>query len=109
MKKLIGIYSQIPTFTCKVGCTGCCGPVPWAKEEWDKITDKRVATDIHCPYSGKGYCEVYADRPFVCRIFGATLDPRLKCPYGCAPKKPLTIKQTNKLSAVYFKLMKEEG
>lgn len=36
-----------------------------------------------CPYLGKHGCEVYSERPLICRLFGTT--PRLPCPNGKRP------------------------
>jgi Fe-S-cluster containining protein len=36
-----------------------------------------------CAYLGPRGCEVYADRPLICRLFGTT--PRLLCPNGQRP------------------------
>ena len=87
MKKedLDKIYPKIPAMICKHGCTDCCGPVPWSKSEWDAIGDKRVATDINCPYSISGCCDVYSQRPLICRLFGVVDDPLLACPHGLGP------------------------
>ncbi|MGQ3066141.1 MAG: YkgJ family cysteine cluster protein, partial [Sphingopyxis sp.] len=39
-----------------------------------------------CPLLGPGGCTVYADRPLVCRLFGATSGVMdLACPHGCGP------------------------
>jgi len=39
--------------------------------------------NLSCPHLGLNGCEVYAERPLICRLFGTT--PRLPCPNG---KKP---------------------
>lgn len=42
-----------------------------------------------CPLLGPGGCTVYADRPLVCRLFGATAGVMdLACPHGCGPADP---------------------
>jgi hypothetical protein len=105
LKGIQALYRQIPGFTCNPGCTDCCGPVPWAKSEWDNIGDKRKATSIDCPYSLNGVCDCYDARPFICRIFGASSDTMLACPHGCKPDLPLTKAASDELSAKYFKLM----
>lgn len=78
------LYAQIPTFKCIPGCTDCCGPVPFARIEWDRISDQRAATGIKCPYANCG-CDIYAQRPLVCRIFGTVDDKKIECPHGCRP------------------------
>lgn len=96
------IYQQIPQFKCKDGCTDCCGPVPFTKEEWDKVEDKRVAKNIDCPYSTEEKCDIYKDRPFMCRIFGASTD--LLCPHNCRPLNLLTEEKTRELTSQYMEL-----
>ncbi len=39
--------------------------------------------ELSCPYLGKHGCEVYDERPLICRLFGTT--PRLLCPNGKRP------------------------
>jgi Fe-S-cluster containining protein len=39
--------------------------------------------DYNCVYLGKHGCEVYNERPLICRLFGTT--PRLACPNGSKP------------------------
>jgi hypothetical protein len=40
--------------------------------------------ELSCPHLGKNGCEVYDDRPLICRLFGTT--PRLPCPNGKRPE-----------------------
>jgi uncharacterized protein len=102
--KLRALYAEIPAMTCKPGCTDCCGPVPFAKAEWDAIKDKREASSIDCPYSLTGRCDIYTDRPFLCRLFGTADDPHLTCPHGCQPVKRLTQQQAAFLMRRYRNL-----
>lgn len=47
---------------------------------------------LDCPLlTEEGRCSVYADRPALCRIWGAAVD--LECPHGCRPKRRLTWEQ----------------
>lgn len=39
--------------------------------------------DLSCPHLGENGCEVYAERPLICRLFGTT--PQLACPNGRRP------------------------
>jgi hypothetical protein len=103
-RKLNHLYTQIPAFECKPGCTDCCGPVPFSRTEWQIITDKRKGTSIDCPYSMTGKCDIYAQRPFMCRIFGTSDDPRLKCPHGCKPLTPLSSDEAKILTDQYLNL-----
>jgi Fe-S-cluster containining protein len=36
--------------------------------------------ELNCVYLGEYGCEVYAERPLICRLFGTT--PKLACPHG---------------------------
>ena len=74
------LRKQIPAFKCKEGCTDCCGPVPFSKWEWAQIKDQRLAKGITCPYASGAGCEIYEDKPIICRLMGTV--PKLKCPHG---------------------------
>jgi uncharacterized protein len=39
--------------------------------------------NLSCPHLGDNGCEVYAERPLICRLFGTT--PRHCCPNGRRP------------------------
>lgn len=88
-RKLEELRQRIPSFTCIVGCHDCCGPVTASSEELARLPTKTQAQHdaalaaFDCPYLGKQGCEVYADRPLICRLFGTT--PRLLCPNGQRP------------------------
>jgi hypothetical protein len=104
--KLQALYQAIPTFTCRPGCNDCCGPVPFAKEEWKEVKIKRQGQPncITCAYSENGGCSIYEARPFMCRLFGASEVPSLVCEHGCGPEKPLSVKQTQILTDRYRKI-----
>ena len=40
--------------------------------------------DLSCPHLGDKGCQIYAERPLICRLFGTT--PRLACPQGKRPE-----------------------
>jgi len=40
--------------------------------------------ELSCPHLGAKGCQVYAERPLICRLFGTT--PRLACPNGKRPE-----------------------
>lgn len=90
------LYMQIPDVTCVAGCTECCGPVPWCREEHELISaylatkgeGLRQATSIHCPYIGPGGCDIYPVRPLMCRMYGTV--PGMACPKGRRPETMLT-------------------
>jgi hypothetical protein len=80
---------HIPTFECTPGCHDCCGPITASPEEIARLPVKSVAdhdaalAELNCPYLGKNCCEVYAERPLICRLFGTI--PKLPCPHGKRP------------------------
>ncbi|HVI56271.1 MAG TPA: YkgJ family cysteine cluster protein [Luteibacter sp.] len=80
---------RIPSFTCVAGCHDCCGPVTASSEEVTRLPVKTDAehaialSELDCPYLGKSGCQVYGERPLICRLFGTT--PRLPCPNGMRP------------------------
>lgn len=80
---------RIPSFECKPGCHDCCGPVTTSTWEMASLPVKSDAqhaaalADLRCPHLGDNGCEVYAERPLICRLFGTT--PRLACPNGMRP------------------------
>lgn len=87
--KLLQLRERIPSFRCIVGCHDCCGPVTASSEEMARLPVKSEAAhaaalaELSCPYLGKHGCEVYHERPLICRLYGTT--PRLLCPNGQRP------------------------
>ncbi|MEN5068522.1 YkgJ family cysteine cluster protein [Stenotrophomonas sp. TWI1183] len=83
------LREQIPSFRCVVGCHDCCGPVTASSEEVARLPVKSDAehaaalAELSCPYLGRNGCEVYEERPLICRMFGTT--PTLRCPNGQRP------------------------
>lgn len=88
-QKIRYFRDRIPTFSCKPGCHDCCGPVTASSEEMARLPLKSDAehdealAELSCPYLGKNGCEVYQERPLICRLFGTT--PSLACPNACRP------------------------
>lgn len=88
-RKLDELRSRIPTFTCIGGCHDCCGPVTASSEEMARLPLRTEAeheaalAELSCPHLGAHGCEVYGERPLICRLFGTT--PRLPCPNGRRP------------------------
>lgn len=101
------------TFTCRPGCSDCCHPTPWSLWEYNQLTQKERAIaetyrqgDTRCPFSSVAGCQCYEHRPITCRLFGVS--ESLPCPHGCGPKKPLTKRQTKRLTEKYLDLLREE-
>lgn len=67
----------------------CCGPVLASSVEMARLPRKSkpeqdaALAAFSCPHLGAGGCQVYEERPLVCRLFGTT--PRLACPNGKQP------------------------
>jgi uncharacterized protein len=81
---------NIPSFECVSGCHDCCGPVTTSSEEMSRLPVKTDAEheakleELTCVYLGPAGCEVYAERPLICRLFGTT--PNMPCPNGNRPE-----------------------
>ena len=102
MNEIEQLRKQIPSFKCKPGCHDCCGPVVFSKWEWDQVVDKRMATNINCPYIGENGCDIYEHRPIVCRMFGVV--KKMQCPHRCGPHKLLTEKKESEIMNKYHLL-----
>jgi uncharacterized protein len=89
-QKIRFFRSRIPSFECKPGCHDCCGPVTTSTEEISRLPLKTEAehaaalAELSCPHLGEKGCQVYLERPLICRLFGTT--PSLACPHGKRPE-----------------------
>jgi len=89
-QKIRFFRARIPSFECEPGCHDCCGPVTTSTEEMARLPAKSdeeheaALADLSCPHLGSNGCQVYAERPMICRLFGTT--PRLACPNGKRPE-----------------------
>jgi len=89
-QKIDFFRENIPSFECEAGCHDCCGPVTTSSEEISRFPIKsegqhaEALSQLSCPYLNKGKCEVYLERPLICRLFGTT--PRLACPRKRRPE-----------------------
>jgi Fe-S-cluster containining protein len=97
------LRKQIPAFKRIPGCNACCGPVPFSKWEWAQIKDQRLATGITCPYASDKGCEIYEDRPILCRLMGTA--PGLPCQRGCGPPKMLSREKELEIMRKYTEIM----
>jgi Fe-S-cluster containining protein len=90
-QKIRFFRERIPTFSCTPGCHDCCGPVTASSEEVSRLPEKTdqehqdALAEYNCPYLGENGCEVYDERPLICRLFGTT--PRMPCPNNRAPEE----------------------
>ena len=89
-QKIRFFSAHIPRFECIPGCHDCCGPVTASSAEMSRLPVKSAAlhaaalADLSCPHLGEQGCQVYAERPLICRLFGTT--PHLACPNGKRPE-----------------------
>jgi Fe-S-cluster containining protein len=47
-----------------------------ASGRWANVNERYVALRLDCPFLESGRCSIYDDRPFVCREYMVTSDPR---------------------------------
>lgn len=90
------IYAAVPDVGCKGLCTECCGPLSMSAHEALRIAVKHGSMPmpdktLTCDKLANGRCSIYADRPLVCRLFGAA--EGLECPWGCKPQAPLLTRE----------------
>lgn len=97
-KALRDIWAKIPKMVdCQGECQMSCGPVPSSQIESGLMEERaghQLGTDqnLMCNMLREnGLCSVYAVRPMICRLWGAT--PKLACPLGCKPERWLTDKE----------------
>lgn len=110
------LYKRIPSVQCKENCSACCGVIIFAKAEWDQIADKREVSqealdefNLTCPYvNEQNKCDIYEQRPMICRLMGASNEFGLKCPYGCKSAIPLSSEETRDIMQEYLTITKDE-
>lgn len=89
-QKIRFFRSRIPGFECIPGCHDCCGPVTTSSEEMARLPRKNAAEHeaalaaLSCPHLGDKGCQVYSERPLICRLFGTT--ESLPCPHDRHPE-----------------------
>jgi len=104
-QKIRFLRKQIPSFACKEGCHDCCGPVTASSIEVARLPVKSDAeheqalAELNCPYLGENGCEVYEERPLICRLFGTTKN--LPCPNNCAPEQMIAPKIEQQIHAFH--------
>lgn len=97
------LYADLPDLACKGLCTESCGPVPLSKAERDALVERHGPLRDLQPTSACGYlniegrCDVYEDRPLICRLFGIVDHPEMRCPFGCVPERFLTNEEGHEL------------
>lgn len=96
------IYAKIPDVHCKGLCWHTCGPIAALPIEIARMEMRSGAAfytrpDNTCPYLVERRCSVYNLRPFLCRLYGAVDDPRMRCRHGCMPDRFLTQEEAREL------------
>ena len=92
---LDALYAALPSVACQRLCQQSCGVIVMTRLEWVRIQRKlgyrpKGKPSLVCPMLKHGACSVHAIRPTICRLFGAMLDGRMICHYGCEPTHWLT-------------------
>lgn len=88
------LYRQIPALECKGLCANSCVPVSMSRAEAARAhpgEPERTSTLARGPLgvprcthlTSDNSCGIYADRPMICRLWGAT--DSMPCPHGCVP------------------------
>ncbi len=90
------VYAELPTIACKGLCQASGGPVVQARSmtrvELLRMQDsggerrgRQQRQPLTCPYltagDETGRCSIYEARPFLCRLWGVSVD--MPCPHGC--------------------------
>jgi Fe-S-cluster containining protein len=90
--KLHEIYDKIPKIKCRGLCTDECTNIGFFRPEFEhlvQITGRTPRLDVQterCNFlNALGRCEVYDDRPLVCRAYG--VDLTMPCPHGCEAER----------------------
>lgn len=98
------LRSKVPVMECAPGCHDCCGPVPVCPEEAARLPMKRRRKKdlLQCRFLDSRGCTVYAERPMMCRLFGASADAMLRCPRGLKPARLLSIEETDAILQPYL-------
>ena len=115
----------IPAMDCEPGCHACCeGFVPaMMKEEWYRINHPgKYSTGqpiTACPFLGAQGCEIYHQRPIICRLYGTVAKEeaaatgfdelgRVCCPKEKHPATPLSPIDAWRLQSDYVRYQQRE-
>ncbi len=116
------IYQAIPSFKCKTGCFDCCGPVVFSEYERSRLTPEQAALvtldavvarlragQTTCVFASTAGCSIYDKRPYLCRLFGTSAEPKLTCRHGCGSGVKFSREQTAALTNEYEALLRESA
>lgn len=99
VKQLRALYDTLPKLKCKGLCAnGCRTRIDMSATEWSRLnilveapTWMRRVEGRVCPVLQRGkHCGAYGVRPMICRLWGLTQNPGLRCHHGCEPERWLT-------------------
>ena len=112
---------MIPAMECHPGCHKCCdGFAPdMMKEEWYRINHPgkySMGEPLDtCPFLIDKGCEIYHQRPLICRMFGTVAKEDVEaadlpggltifCREGMQPKTPLPLADALRITTDYIRL-----
>ena len=111
---LDAIYASIPEMECKGLCQHDCTHIGIMPVEVRRFQERGIALPAAHPETGMcshltedGKCAIYAERPYVCRLWGTT--PMMVCPHGCRPKRILSTEEVVGLMARMVALCPDGG
>lgn len=88
---LRALYDRVPPTGCKGLCHEACGPIAFSETEAAHLRSKYGRLPVLKPgtlecseLTEDKRCAVYADRPMICRLWGAVRS--MRCPHGCVPE-----------------------
>jgi hypothetical protein len=94
------LYKKIPPSVCGAGCFKCCiNSIQLSPEECSRIGGYEY--NGCCPHLTDKGCAVYNDRPFICRLYGASR--MFEC-NRCIPDFYLGEDETRQLLHEYLKI-----
>lgn len=98
------IYAKLPPTRCSDTCYKCCtNIVQFSRSEEEAMGG--YEWNGKCSHLVDGKCSIYENRPFVCRIFGASV--LFECE-GCTCDEPLGEEETKELVHEYISMKKRE-
>src|SRR5690349_3487728 len=109
------LYAELPSVECQGKCFEFCGPVACSTGERHIVRNAEPGRVLelgsmnNCPMLDLDTkrCQVYVDRPLVCRLFGMV--EAMRCPHGCEPTRWLTDAEVQEFKRRIHRLSKAAG
>lgn len=98
------LYGRIPETKCKEGCHKCCSNIIQFTPSEERMMGG-YSWDGKCGHLQDGKCSTYENRPFVCRLYGAS--ELLVCE-DCVPERLLSEDETLAIVREYNEIMQDE-